>query len=293
MNPFDLRGPEFLLFYLALGFVVTAGVWLRRRALEPGGPPEGDLTDPYLIACLRGGPNEALRVATFTLLDRGLLRAEETRLAATRPDAAALVKKPLEKLLLKEFAKPREASEMFRAPSLIEAGRDLERSLIDAGLLPGPRTKAARWLAAIFGMVLVLGAAGIKIGVALSRGRTNVVFLVLLAIGFLLLLLRLASPRRTPRGAHALEDLENLFAGRRALALSGGSHIGDLALLTGVFGLAAASGHPTSAKARKLFPHAANEGGSASSWASCGASSCGSSCGGGGGGGCGGCGGGG
>ena len=73
MNPFDLRGPEFLLFY----FIFSAAVlfilfYLRQRDESPdaGKPP---LDDPYLVACLRGGEIEALRVATLSLIDRGFL----------------------------------------------------------------------------------------------------------------------------------------------------------------------------------------------------------------------------
>ena len=41
LNPFDLRGPEFLVFYVAL-LVVTAIVarMFRRLSLEPGGSAE-------------------------------------------------------------------------------------------------------------------------------------------------------------------------------------------------------------------------------------------------------------
>jgi hypothetical protein len=37
-NPFDLAGPDFLLFYLLLVFCVVAAVALSRRAAEAGDP---------------------------------------------------------------------------------------------------------------------------------------------------------------------------------------------------------------------------------------------------------------
>src|ERR1700676_4468200 len=73
VNPFDLRGPEFLLFYFFLSLLVIGGVVLLRRSDEDrdiGKPP---IDDPYLVAFLRGRENETLRVATLSLVDRGLL----------------------------------------------------------------------------------------------------------------------------------------------------------------------------------------------------------------------------
>ncbi len=73
MNPFDLAGPQFLLFYLAFGGCVLLVLNLIRRARESSDSSKVTLTDPYLIAYLRGGKNEALRLGTVSLIDRGLL----------------------------------------------------------------------------------------------------------------------------------------------------------------------------------------------------------------------------
>lgn len=73
MNPFDLRGPEFLSFYFCFSLVVIFAVIVLRRIAESGDAPKIDLGDPYLIAYLRGGEDEALRVAVISLVDRGLL----------------------------------------------------------------------------------------------------------------------------------------------------------------------------------------------------------------------------
>src|SRR5262249_61449642 len=73
MNPFDLRGPEFLLFYLCFSLVVIIAIDFLRRRAESGASPKIDLGDPYLIAYLRGGESEAFRVAVISLVDRGIL----------------------------------------------------------------------------------------------------------------------------------------------------------------------------------------------------------------------------
>ena len=90
LNPFDLRGPEFLVFYIILALSVVGLVVLLRHAFESGQAPKIDLGDPYLIAYLRGGAQEAKRVALVTLIDRGLLILEGTqirRAETARPDS--------------------------------------------------------------------------------------------------------------------------------------------------------------------------------------------------------------
>ena len=58
MNPFDLPGPEFLFFYLVFGIVILVAVVLIRRGGETAGNTPR-LTDPYMIAYLRAGEDEA------------------------------------------------------------------------------------------------------------------------------------------------------------------------------------------------------------------------------------------
>ena len=64
MNPFDLAGPQFLLFYLVLGGGVILMLGLLRQARESSDTLKVNLAAPYLIAYLRGGKNEALRLGT-------------------------------------------------------------------------------------------------------------------------------------------------------------------------------------------------------------------------------------
>ena len=64
-NPFDLRGPEFLLFYLFLGVAVTTVVMVLRHRGEPQQAGTAPLTDYLKIAYLRGGSAEAIRVASL------------------------------------------------------------------------------------------------------------------------------------------------------------------------------------------------------------------------------------
>ncbi len=297
VNPFDLRGPEFLVFYGCLGAAVTVLVFLMRRAGERGDPPH-PLSDYLDIAFLRGGAGEAIRVAILTLVDRGMLTLSgDDAVEAGRQDGVGRVTKPTERAILARAAVATKAQELIGDANLTEtATADCEPTLVRRGLLPSPDQKAVRtrlWLAAGAALAAV---AAIKIAIAISRGRSNVGFLVLLGFAFLIATFVATHPRRTPAGNALVGDLRTLFGGLKDRAgslrpQSGGT---DLALLVAVFGVDAAL--PVYPEAKKLFPQAgaSDSGGSSdsssdSSSGSSSGSSCGSSCGGGGGG-CGGCG---
>ena len=91
MNPFDLRGPEFLFFYLVLAMVTCLALYRLRRSSESGPLPSMELNDPYLFAFLNGGAKEALQASTISLIDRGLLKTEKGLISNT---PAALVQSP-------------------------------------------------------------------------------------------------------------------------------------------------------------------------------------------------------
>ncbi len=290
MNPFDLPGPAFLVFYMALGVVVTVTLFFRRRQAESGTPPKIDCSDPYLIAYLRGGKNEALRVAAISLIDRGLLKVDETNLVVAHESVGDLVRRPIEKALLREFQTPDEATSIFNSGDLAASCVEHEQTLTGFNLLPDATTKAARWRSFFIALALLWGVALVKILVAISRGRSNIAYLLVLAIAFAFFAFRAMHPFRTARGNILLADLRTLFASlkTRAASLRPGGATNELALLAAVFGIGAVS-EIAFPYAKKLYPKASS--GSSSSSSSCG-SACGSSCGGGDGGGCGGCGGG-
>src|SRR5262244_1558246 len=106
MNPFDLRGPEFLFFYFCFSLVVIAAIAILRRRAESGPAPKIDLGDPYLIAYLRGGENEALRVAVVSLVDRGMLVMDDPFIYRADHVSNDMVKHPVEYEALKKFGAP-------------------------------------------------------------------------------------------------------------------------------------------------------------------------------------------
>jgi uncharacterized protein (TIGR04222 family) len=288
VNPFDLRGPQFLVFYACLGVTVTLVAFWLRRAGERGNPP-GPLADYLEIAFLRGGADEAVRVAILTLVDRGvLLLSGGDTVSADRDDAARRVTRPTERAILTRAAHGSKAADVLGDKSVKEAARsECEPPLVRRGLLPNrEQRERRRYLLLIAGGALVAVAA-IKIALAIARGRSNVLLLVVFGVVFVGIALAVTHPPRTPAGNALVGDLRTLFGGLkdRAGSLQPGHGGSDFALLAAVFGVGAAL--PLYPDARKLFPQpsSSSDGGSSDG----GSSSCGSSCGGGGGG-CGGCG---
>ena len=291
MPPFNLPGPQFLLFYLVFGAVVLMAIVALRRSAETDQVGKVNLSDPFLIACLRGGKNEVLRLVTVSLIDRGLLKVTDSQLSASTPTAVKGVRLEFEREVLSHFVTPRNAASVFTQSRFDSAIQLYEDELLRLGLLPDANVKSARWQRLGFALALLGGVAFIKIVVALAGGHTNIQFLIFLTVAFSWAAYRISRPRVTAKGEALLKHMRMLFGNLkdRASSLRPSSSPNELALLAAVFGIGAI---PLSAfpYAQKLYPKAATSSAS-SCGSSCGSSS-GSSCGGGGcGGGCGGCGG--
>lgn len=296
MNPFDLRGPEFLGFYMVFATVVIVATWLVRRAMDGGGALPR-ISDPYAITLMRADREEAVKTALLALHERGAVVVDGRK--ATPADAA-------------QFAPGLEAAlgrRLARNPSWTGAEHDsgvraaldaMESGLVAKGLLPGSTTLAKRRALLITSELLVVGVAATKIAIALSRGRTNVLFLVVLAATAAVVTWWVSRSRTTSLGDRVVGDVRKLLLGQRRI-LRRAAHPDPedwsamVALLAAVDGLAVVPG--TSAVRRALWPPPPPSAATSSSsscgafFSSCGLSGGGSSCGGGcGGGGCGGCG---
>jgi uncharacterized protein (TIGR04222 family) len=248
VNPFDLRGPEFLLFYFIFSAIVFLILFYLRQRDERRDAGKPSLDDPYLIACLRGGEDEALRVATLSLIDRGLLTfkssgtsvlfpgAAENRLEVKDPIAIDSVKRPIEKSILEAFKTAKPVSSTLDS---LTGSTDYACRLEGYGLLPGADIRSARRRRFMFALYVLLGVAGLKIVIALSRGRTNILFLILLAGLAAYVTSRTSNPFRTARGEEFLEDVKSLFSSLRlrAASLRPGGATSDLVWLASAYGL--------------------------------------------------------
>ncbi len=241
MNPFDLNGPNFLVFYTVCGAVVCLVLYLLRLQ-EPQTPDGAVSTDPQMIAYLRGGATEALRITAVTLLERGALVLGPNDTFSTDPkhtlprDASAI-----DRLVCEHFRTEEPAVSLFKSESLaLRVAAHLARPLEEAGLLPDDELRAARW-GRLLTAVTVLGTlAVVKIALALSRGHSNVGFLIIEAAVFSLVACRLTIRHRTPAGDRALDYLKHTFEAvrDRTKPLEHPDPL-DVAVVAAVFGLAA------------------------------------------------------
>jgi len=291
-NPFDLRGPEFLVFFTVLG--VTVNLLLRfliLRSERKAAPAHWDFTDPYKIAYLRGGVSEALRVAIFSLIDRGLLKAIGDEIIA-EPRAKTLVQRPIEKAVVKLFDRPHEVKDVFSDSAAQGAGEDYRRALIHEGLCADTYVYLSRMTLAVAALCLILGVSATKVVIAIMRGRYNIIFLLILSIVFVIWAVSTWKRQRTGAGDEIIRQMTLRFHSLklRAANLRPGGMTNEPAFFAAVFGLTALSGDYFPF-VKVLFPKAASSYGDTYT-GGCGSSGCGSSgCGGGGcGGGCGGCG---
>ncbi len=305
MNPFALRGPEFLFFYLLLCIAVVGILtWKRNQREAASGSALPRLNDPYKIAFLRAGKNEVLRIATMCLIDRGYLEVtEENKIVATKKPEAQFLKEPLSAKIIEHYGEPTAPNKIFAAHGFNAIFNSYQGELESLDLLPGAERMEQRFRECLYGAFLLGGVALMKIVLALTSGRSNIGLLVGFAAIAFFYLVMLYKKQRTGKGDHYLAGLAELASSPGAT-----NSTAEMAMAAAVFGVGAV---PLVYFPRRddLFRKAAkNDGGSSSSsCGSCGSSSSsgdsssnsgdsssssgdsGSSCGGGGGG-CGGCG---
>jgi uncharacterized protein (TIGR04222 family) len=310
MNPFDLPGPQFLLFYLIFGGLVcfSLAIWIKQIESRNAQPVLSMSGDPYQIAYLRAGAAEALNVTTIALVDRGLLAlSDDGRLLhTTRPDAGQVVSRSIEREVLAFFERAQSAQALLARSSGVKALAAYHTAMVADGLLTGPGLFMKRLLPVGTTLVMLLGTSWVKFNLALARGHDNVMFLLVLTAFFAIYAVLRLFRRSTTRSTALLEDFERLFSRLKSRAgqIPAGGATNEAALLAAVFGVGALS-LATFPFIRKLHTGAASgtdggtggwtDGGTASDSGGSDSGGAGSSggCGGGSGGGCGGCGGGG
>lgn len=293
MNPLDLRGPAFLGLYAFLStvgiillYLAQRGVFLgeQRRASAEG---RKHLHDPYLVAYLRGGVREVLHTLVFALNQRKLITNAGENLVArmNSSDSWRALPNPLESLLMSRLSTAKPMSGLIDDAILKAKIEDYAEPLRESGLIADEEERARRKpaLLAVAGVLAALSL--LKIMVALQRGHTNIVFLVILTVIVMASCYAVYRSPKTNAGRRALRDQQSLF-GRlknRVNRMAAQGATNEAVLVAATFGLDAlpAAEYPMAA----MLHHQSKKGSSSCS------SGCGSSCGGGGcGGGCGGCG---
>jgi len=294
MLPFSLSGPQFLTFYFLFALLLLALYWLLYGVAPAAGRPGMKLdaltADPYRIACLRGGPDEAVRLAVVNLVDRGLLAGAENGSLRVTPQAHPdIQRRSLDRVILRRCAAAAMRPDAIVADREVRtAAAELESELQQQGLLRSADDRAARDRARRLAVLVLAFVALVRIVQALLAGRSNIEGLIVLALVACGLVWMLPRRQLTREGQRALESLQALLARlqQRANRLLPGGATNEAVLFASVFGIYAlpAAAFPFVEQTYPKPKPASDSGGS-------GSDSGGSSCGGGGG--CGGCGGGG
>jgi len=306
-----LDGPHFLDFYGVVALAVLAVAWIALRLADRTDrrppPPVPPQLDPIETAWLVGGVNNVARTLLYDLYQHGyahLVGSDRVGPGHRKPEPGAL-DAPRQRVLDSVRSTPkiedvfknvtmRRELEAMCAPMVERLRRD--------DLLQPKAVRSMRKRVLIFGCLVLLGLAGAKLALALSLGKSNVSFLVMLALfacaSLVVLGAYMTKHAASRRGRAWLERLKLAHAGRLTEAAErardyheepSGAYAfeGASLALIGLYGFEALRDTPD-----KAFGDAFKRASSDSSSSGCGSSSsCGS--GDGGGGGCGGCGGGG
>jgi uncharacterized protein (TIGR04222 family) len=200
-----------------LGLVVFGYLALSRWLRGPRGETGAILRDPYRVAYLRGGPREVTRVAAFGLLARRLLSRKGRTLSA-EPGTDRSVRTDVDRALLGALAtRPRTLKQVRYDTDLRRAVAEVGDSLVRLGLLMRPAAIRARRVQVAVAATLLLGLGVLKLLVALSRDRTNVIGLLVLLALFAWLFARAGKTFRTPLGETSLRTLRAWFRRRRPM----------------------------------------------------------------------------
>ena len=179
-----------------------------------------------------------MRLAVFSLVDRGLLEETGGKVRCARRDATEFVRRPIEHALLACCAEWRTTPTVERDTGVLRACQGFHNALANAALLAGDVVFAARFKPFLAALVVLLGVALARIAWALAHGRHNIGFLIVFAtIGAIALVMGWRR-RRSGLGDAALERLERLFAGlkQRADQILPGGESHDAALAAALFG---------------------------------------------------------
>jgi uncharacterized protein (TIGR04222 family) len=295
MNPLELPGPKFLLFYVVTLAIAVIIATLLRRWLGSSGEDfsvRRVTVDPYEAAYLRGGAQQVIDTAIAMLVQSRVLKVSKTELSFRSPHVAA--SHPVEQAILKTIP-PKAGLDISKVKASLplrdEINRTAERLKMSGLVLSDGRWRKARKAPALVILtVLLFGIAKILIGVSRDRPISFLLALCILT-GIIALWFHNNRPDVTPLGKTVLKQLKEENAALEMAARTQPQRLagGDVALALGLFGISAlAFADDSWSDLRRALqpPSSSSTGGS-----SCSSSSCGSSCGGGcGGGGCGGCG---
>jgi len=219
MYPFNLPGPDFLVFYIIFGLGVIAAElilflwpfsWGKRE--EAAEIANGIAQDPYQMAYLRGGRDETIRVAIASLILRNMLIVDGKFLCSNSA-MTVLPRRMLARAILFRFGCKAEGASAMKDSVIIAEVEQIGDTLRRQGLLVGPNALLKRFLIKLSAVVILGGIAGGKIMIALAKGHHNIAFLVILAVVFCFIAMVISKGRRlrTSLGERVYEQVGAVY----------------------------------------------------------------------------------
>lgn len=294
----DMPGSQFI--WLALIYCILVILSAKLCALSQDTtrnqpvPQIDTKADPYEIAYLRGGEKEVAATALFNLLQRERLVYDESGTVRVNAETSHVPVTSLEHIIVEQFAIPRKANQILFSNDIFQKlsahCTAYEQSLIRKGMLSTSRYNQSGWLQVLLFLFLLEAPLLYKLMVAVLKGRTNIIFLILLLFMASITLVLVCRPARlTSLGKRYLESFKNALQAKKKQVFSESSAQSEAALMVALFGAGVLAG-TSYGFFKNLFPRSSGNSSCSSCGSSCSSSGSGGSCGGGG---CGGCGGGG
>ncbi|QNQ08954.1 TIGR04222 domain-containing membrane protein [Sphingomonas alpina] len=198
LGPFDLPGPEFLLLYVTLLFLVIAAGRIIPRWLKPEGR-DGMIHDPDQLALLGGGKMRLADTVVARMLQKGLLAVPDKHGFAIGGLPSG--QNALERAVL---ALPSPLHWPTLATTIAGNAAPVERALIDRGLLMDQATMLQMrfWQTLPYLMLLVFGATKWEVGTL--RDKPVGFLTILLVITAVLAVVRWVRIDRLTRGGRAV-----------------------------------------------------------------------------------------
>lgn len=232
---------DFLISYSVAGGSILVAVYLVREIAENGELPKWNVTDPKLIACLRGGIPEVIRIATVSLVERGFLRLNWNVLIAVPEKSSTGVECPVERRILDLTRESQPASMLLSDRALQAECEPYEADLRKVGFAPDRYQIRRRFMLCVTGLFLVLGVGIAKVVMAVSQGKRNVWFTIGLMALFSIVLCFSVRPNRTRLGKKFLSGFQHLY--RNSLFQSdrfrAEGRLDELVMMAAVFGFGA------------------------------------------------------
>jgi uncharacterized protein (TIGR04222 family) len=296
LPPWDMMGPDFLIFYLILWAVAwSVAGWLRWRLRVPEAAGRMDRPDlqTYEAAYLGGGTRRVTQALMARLMGDGALVYNTKK---KQFETGGPLKDPVDPLERDFHERLSGGGERIKdLQTGIEGSMPpIESKLRDLGLLVRADNMASARFVPLLVAAIPLAVGGLKVYYGIVRDRPVEILAVLLiftfAIGLFVFTRKTFRSRKGDAALASLQaqnpDIKSAIAGQAAL----GTGTAVLPLAIALFGVSVLAGTPFSYLRSKLGPEASSGGCGSGCSSGCGGGGDGGGCGGGG---CGGCGGGG